>query len=237
MIVFTYHACISLHFLSITIVAQISVVQKPIVPFMVVMVLPIDHIGTGALSINNTMVSLQPWDLVIGSNGHVCVAWKFVDVINFSKIFPIVRPDNGLMTGPPWARGGDAFFTSYQVTKIHTTIVNSNEYHQTFDPERVRLAREWLKKIGNTIALMPPGLSDHGVGGLLSLSTIHLSHLGHSECFNFSRAIPPPLGPCRQREVYIAQFQDRLHALLDGLRLILGFSAIKSDYHLSIRRR
>jgi hypothetical protein len=214
-----------------------SGLKSPLFPFMVVMVLPIDHIGTGALSIDNTMVSLQPWDLIIGSNGHVCVAWKFVDVINFSNLFPIARPDDGLMTGPPWARGGDAFFTSYQVTKMHTTIVNWNEYQQTFEPERIRLAREWLKDVGNSIALSPPGLSGYGVGGIVSLSTIHLSHLGHSECFNFSRAIPPPMGPCRQREVYIAQFQDRLHALLDGLRLILGFSTIKSDYHLSIRRR
>ena len=158
-------------------------------------------------------------------------------ILYFSRIQPIVRPDNGLMTGPPWVRGGDVFFTSHQVTKIHTTIIEWGEYHRTFDPLRVRLARDWLRSIGDTIALSPPGLSDHGVGGLLSLSTLHLSHYGHSECFNFSRAIPPPMGPSRQREVYITQFQNRLHALLDGLRLILGFTTIKSDYHLSIRRR
>jgi hypothetical protein len=195
----------------------------------------VDAIGRGANTFDGETISLQPWDLIVGDNGHVCVAWKFVDLINFASLLPATRPD-GLPSGPPWARGRDAFFTSPRVIKIHTTIINNDEYGRTFEPIRLRLARECLRDIGHTIALSAPGLSDHAVGGLVTWSSQSWESIGHSECFNFSRLTPMPMGPSRRREIYITQLQNRLHALLDGLRLILGFTAVKSGYHLSIRR-
>jgi hypothetical protein len=195
----------------------------------------VDFLGVGANTLNGQTISLQPWDLIVGGNGHICIAWKFVHLMNLPTLLHATRAD-GLPSGPPWVQGRDALFTSPRVIMIHTTIINNDEYGRTLEPIRITLARKFLRDIGHTISLSPPGLSDHSVGGLVTWSSQNWHSMGHSECFEFSRLTPIPMGPSHRREIYITQLQNRLHCLFDGLRLILGFTAVKPVYHLSIRR-
>ena len=84
-----------------------------------------DSIGAGSIELNGKMVSLQPWELLFGNNGHICVAFNYCDVINSSKLYQTTRLDGMGMTSPPWARGRDFYFESLAVTKMHIAIILS----------------------------------------------------------------------------------------------------------------
>ena len=182
-------------------------------------------------------MALQPWDLLIGHNGHACIALKNIETLN-----PYASNVHGIagLGAPHHLSDGYGMTSTAEPTRMHITIVNYHEYRD-FPELRVREAKAYVRLFFENYDYYNPGTSNDSLGSYLTWTTSALQHQGHSECFNLCHVAPAfgsafSIGPSSHYDGVVGGVQDRLFLFLDHVRSILGLSGRKSHYHISIRR-
>ena len=188
-----------------------------------------DHIGQAGIQLHQRVVAVQPWALLLGQNGHVCVAIKRIETLN-----PYAR------RAPHHLSDGYGLTSTSSPIRMHIAIVDRAEYQDIPEP-LIRQAKAYVQLFSSSYDLMSPGASPDSLGSYLTWTTEHLQFAGHSECFNLNR-VPPvhgssfPVGPPSDYDEVVKGLQDRLLLFLDHIRTIIGLTGHKEHYHISIRR-
>jgi hypothetical protein len=196
-----------------------------------------DHIGFGALHLDGKVVAIHPWFLLCGGNGHRCVALQFIDVldptVNLGAHLTSQMPDRRTMS-----------IVSSRPIKMHITLLHGWEYGIWVPQWRVRQAEAYITMFHESIQRddhTQIGMGPLAMGTVLKWTTNQRLFEGHSECFDItvtpeSRRQFGVFGPSATYVEYVATIQDRLQAFLTHVRELLGFTAPKANYHISIRR-
>ena len=199
-----------------------------------------DTIGDAAYRCHNQVVVLKPWGLLRGSNGHVCLTFRALDIMDpatfKNKGFEHLRGRSQI--------GSHGGIHSLSAIRMHVTLVDPWEY-KWITNDSMDEAKAFLAPWASTEGTWLPGLDPRAVGSVLKWTTQSWNGTGHTECLNLTRDAPPRcsllntwegLETSREYERYVLELQNGLHDILDGLRTKLRLFAPKRSYHLSLRR-
>ena len=181
--------------------------------------------GDAAFRFHRQVVSVQPWGLLRGANGHVCVVIRCLDVLDPSAQHQRGYPQRSASFPPPHGMvGNHGGIHSFSPIRIHISLLDAWEYQEISD-EEMNEAKLFLEPFVQSEQHNLPGLGPMATGAILTWTTQHMRGEGHSECLDIQRAPPAAgsLGPSRSYDAYVQSLQDALHELLDGLRIRLGF--------------
>jgi hypothetical protein len=219
--------------------------EADVIPFERSTTLPAteDLMGEAARRFHGRVCSLEPWGLLQGSNGHLCVVFRSVYIVEAAT--PAFTPfDLGWETLCPAGTrnlvGNCGGIESISPIRIHVSINEEAEYHFPISAQQKLRAVERLDAVrvpAHQLPFVGPGLGVNAMGGVLTWYTQWRNGEGHSECLYVAR-VPPVQGefsPSRSYELYICRLQEALHRLLDGLRVDFTLPP-KSTFHVSLKR-
>ena len=199
-----------------------------------------DTMGDAASRCDGQVVAVQPWGLLRGANGHLCLAVRSLDVLD-----PATTKNRGFERLRCRSQlGSHGGITSFSPIRVHITLVDRDEYQEVTNAQ-MSAAKAFLDPWTQSEQTFQPGLGPRAVGSVLKWTTQSYNRQGHTECLDVTR-VPPARGtllstweglePSREYERYVQELQDGLHLLLDNLRVHWGYTRVKQHYHLSLRR-
>jgi hypothetical protein len=196
--------------------------------------------GDAALRCDAQVVALKPWGLLRGDNGHACLTFHALDILDPGTIhnrgFEKLRGLSQL--------GSHGGITSFSPIRIHISLLDPHEYG-VISNAQMSAAKIFLDAwtVGQDAYL--PGLGPKAIGSVMTWTTRRFDGGGHTECLNCTRRAPPSnsllntwvgLETSREYERYVHDLQKGLHVLLDNLRILLGYPRYKQHFHVSLRR-